>query len=174
VAAEDLVFLDETGVNLAMVLAYARSARGKRAYAKQPKGRGENLSILGAMTLKDGFLEGISFKGGTNGALFLWFIETRLCPALWPGAVVVMDNLPAHKVEGVRSAIEAVGARLVYLSPYSPDFNPIENLWSKLKQHIRTIEPRTLEALHEAITHGLSLISSKDVRHWFTHCCYCA
>jgi transposase len=174
IAAENLVFIDETGVNLAMVLAYARAQRGQRAYAQQPKGRGKNISIIGAMTLKDGFLEGVSFTGGTTGDVFLWFIETRLCPVLWPGAVVVMDNLTAHKVEGVQSAIEAVGARVVYLSPYSPEFNPIENLWSKLKGYLRAVEARHKDGLHEAISQGLSLITLQDVCHWFTHCCYCA
>lgn len=168
------MFLDETGVNLAMVLMYARAQRGQRAYAKQPKGRGKHLSIIGAMSLKAGFLEGLSFTGGLNGDTFLWFIETVLCPVLWTDAVVVMDNLPAHKVDGVRQAIEAVGARLVYLSPYSPDFNPIENLWSKLKGHLRAVEARSQEALHAAIAQGLNLITLKDVRNWFTHCCYCA
>jgi transposase len=174
VSAEDLVFLDETGVNLAMVSLYARAQRGQRAYAQQPKGRGKNLTILGAMSLKAGFLEGLSFSGGTTGDLFLWFIETLLCPLLWPEAVVVMDNLPAHKVDGVKQAIEAVGARLIYLSPYSPDFNPIENLWSKLKGYLRAVEARTSEALHQAIAQGLSLITSQDVQNWFTHGCYCA
>lgn len=157
-----------------MVALYARSLRGQRAYAQQPKGRGKNISLIGAMSLKAGFVEGLSFTGGTTGDVFLWFVETLLCPLLWPGAVVVMDNLPAHKVDGVRQVIEAVGARLVYLSPYSPDFNPIENLWSKLKGYLRAVEARTPETLHEAIAQGLSLISLQDVRHWFTHCCYCA
>ncbi|NEQ47049.1 MAG: IS630 family transposase [Leptolyngbya sp. SIOISBB] len=174
VTAEDLVFLDETGVNLAMVSLYARAQRGQRAYAQQPKGRGKNLTILGAMSLKAGFLEGLSFSGGMTGDLFLWFIETLLCPLLWTGAVVVMDNLPAHKVEGVKQAIEAVGVRLLYLAPYSPDLNPIENLWSKLKGHLRAVEARTAEALHQAIAQGLSLITLQDVRNWFTHGCYCA
>ncbi|MEM6521824.1 MAG: IS630 family transposase [Cyanobacteria bacterium P01_C01_bin.70] len=151
VAAEDLGFLDETGVNLAMGSLYARAQRGQRAYAQQPKGRGKNLTILGVMSLKAGFLEGLSFTGGTTGDVFLWFIETLLSPLLWPGAVVVMDNLSAHKVDGVRQAIEAVGARLLYLSPYSPDFNPIENLWSKLKGYLRAVEARTSEALHTAL-----------------------
>ena len=168
------MFLDETGVNLAMVLMYARAQRGQRAYAQQPKRRGKHLSIVGAVSLKAGFLEGMSFTGSLNGDTFLWFIETVLCPVLWPDAVVVMDNLPAHKVEGVRQAIEAVGAQLVYLSPYSPDFNPIENLWSKLKGHLRAVEARSQDALHEAIAQGLNLITLKDVRNWFTHCCYCA
>ena len=168
------MFLDETGVNLAMVSAYARAQRGQRAYAQQPKGYGPNLSVIGAMSLKEGFVEGLSFFGGTSGDVFVWFIETCLCPRLWPGAVVVMDNLPAHKVEGVRQAIEAVGARLLYLSPYSPDFNPIEQLWSKLKGYLRSVEARTTEALHQAIAQGLRQITPDDVRHWFTHCCYCA
>ena len=168
------MFLDETGVNLAMVSLYARAQRGQRAYAQQPKGRGKTLTILGAMSLKAGFLKGLSFSGGTTGDRFLWFIEPLLCPLLWPGAVVVMDNLPAHTVEGVKPAIEAVGARLLDLSPYSPDFNPIENLWSKLKGPLRAVEARTSQALHEEIAQGLSLITLQDVQNWFTHGCYCA
>ena len=112
-----------------MVSLYARAVKGKRAYSKRPLKRGKNISIIGAMTLNQGFLTGLSFDGGTNGDLFLWFIEEILVPQLWAGAVVVMDNLPAHKVQGVSEAIASVGARLVYLSPYSPDFNPIEHLW---------------------------------------------
>lgn len=112
-----LVFLDETGGNLAMVNLYARAQKGHRAYAKQPKAQGKNISIVGVMTLNAGFLSGLSFEGGLNGDLFLWFVETVLCPFLWPGAVVVMDNLSAHKVEGVQAAIEAIGA--------SPPIRPI-------------------------------------------------
>ncbi len=96
-----------------------------------------------------------------------------MAPQLWSGAVVVMDNLPAHKVDGVIEAIQAVGASVVYLSPYSPDFNPIENLWSKLKAHLRSVAARTRETLNDAVRDGLNLISLEDVRHWFTHCCYC-
>jgi transposase len=118
-----------------MVLACARAQRGRRAYAPQPKAHGENISLIGAMSLKDGFLNGLSFIGGTTGDLFLWLIEILLCSHLWPGAVVVMDNLPAHKVA---EAITAAGARLVYLSPYSPEFSPIEHLWSKLKAFFRS------------------------------------
>ena len=126
-----------------MVSLYARAVKGKRAYSKRPLKRGKNISIIGAMTLNQGFLTGLSFDGGTNGDLFLWFIEEILVPQLWAGAVVVMDNLPAHKVQGVSEAIASVGARLVYLSPYSPDFNPIEHLWSKLKSYLRSVQPRT-------------------------------
>ena len=83
-----------------------------------------------------------------------------------------MDNLPAHKVQGVSSAIESVGAKVIYLSPYSPDFNPIEHLWSKLKAYLRKVEARTKDILHDAIRDGLNLITLKDVQNWFTHCCY--
>ena len=84
-----------------------------------------------------------------------------------------MDNLPAHKIDGVIEAIQAVGASVVYLSPYSPDFNPIENLWSKLKAYLRSVAARTRETLNDAVRDGLNLISLEDVRHWFIHCCYC-
>ncbi len=172
IKVEDLVFLDETGVNLAMISLYARATKGQRAYGTKPVKKGKNVSILGAMSLNEGFLAGFSFDGGTNGDIFLWFIENVLVPQLWMGAVVVMDNLPAHKVIGVTEAIEAVGAKVIYLSPYSPDFNPIEHLWSKLKAFLRKVAARTKDILHDAIRDGLNLISLKDVRNWFTHCCY--
>ncbi|NJL41326.1 MAG: transposase [Leptolyngbyaceae cyanobacterium SM1_4_3] len=114
------MFLDETGVNLAMVKGYGRALKGQRAYGAQPKATGKNVSIIGVMTLATGFLTGLSFEGGTHGDLFLWFVETVLCPCLWVGAVVVMDNLSAHKVAGVTAAIEAVGARVIYLSLTHP------------------------------------------------------
>ncbi len=155
-----------------MVSLYARATKGQRAYASKPVKKGQNLSILGAMSLNHGFLAGFSFDGGTNGDIFLWFIQNVLVPQLWLGAVVVMDNLPAHKVQGVTEAIEAVGAQVIYLSPYSPDFNPIEHLWSKLKALLRKVAARTKDVLHDAIREGLNLISLKDVRNWLTHCCY--
>jgi transposase len=170
----DLVFLDETGVNLAMQAAYARSLKGLRAYSKKPAKQGKNVSIIGAITLTMGWIAGFSFEGGTTADIFLWFIEDVLAPQLWPGAVVVMDNLPAHKVEGVREALSAVGARLIYLSPYSPDFNQIENLWSKLKTYLKSAEARTFDTLHDAIRDGLKLVNLHDIRNWFAHCCYCA
>ena len=94
---------------------YARSAKGQRAYAPKPKKKGKNLTTLGVITLTVGWLAGFSFEGAITGDVFLWFIEEVLVPHLWPGAVVVMDNLPAHKVEGVREAITAVGADVIYL-----------------------------------------------------------
>jgi transposase len=156
-----------------MQAAYARSAKGDRAYSKKPAQKGKNVSIIGVITLAMGWIAGFSFEGGTTADVFVWFIEEVLAPQLWPGAVVVMDNLPAHKVEGVREALKSVGARLIYLSPYSPDFNPIESLWSKLKAYLRSVEARTHETLHDAIRDGLSLVCLEDIRNWFAHCCYC-
>ncbi len=172
IKVSDFVFLDETGFNRAMVEVYARALRGQRAYGPKPP-RGKNISVIGAMSLVAGFMAGFSFEGGTNGDTFLWYVEQVLVPNLWPGAVVVMDNLSAHKVDGVVEAIERAGARVLYLSPYSPDFNPIENLWSKLKQYVRLAETSTKEMLHSAIQAGLDRISLEDVRNWFCHCCYC-
>lgn len=166
------MFLDETGVNLAMVLLYARALKGERAYGNRPRNKGKNVTLIGAIAMT-GMIASFSFDGATDRDVFLFFIEEVLCPQLWPGAVVVMDNLSAHQADGVREAIENVGARLVYLSPYSPDFNPIENCWSKLKAYLRKMEVRTREALDEAITEVLNLLTLKDIRNWFAHGCYC-
>ena len=99
-------------------------------------------------------------------------MKEGLVPQLWTGACVVMDNLPAHKVAAIREAIEAAGARLVYLSPYSPDFNPIENCWSKVKELLRSLAARTYSELDDAITKALTTITTQDIVGWFTHCCY--
>lgn len=120
---EDLVFIDETGSNLAMTRRYARSLKGTRAYGSCPQGRGSNITLVGAMA-RGGMIAAMTFAGGTDAAAFETYVTQVLTPNLWRGACVVMDNLPAHKVSRIREAIEAVGARLVYLSPYSPDFNP--------------------------------------------------
>lgn len=173
VSPENLVFLDETGVNLAMVPLYARAFKGQRAYSKRPEKKGNNVTLIGAITLS-GLMAGFSFEGATNGDTFLFFVEHLLCPQLWTGAVVVMDNLRAHKVSGVSEALAKVGASVVYLSPYSPDFNPIENYWSKLKSRLRRIEARTKERLDDAISEAINLVTLTDIRNWFAHRCYCS
>ena len=169
---ENLVFIDEMGANLALARGYARSFQGTRAYSQQPFYPGQHLTLIGAIALK-GFIGGMTLEGGTNGTAFQVFLDKVLLPQLWPGACVVMDNLPAHKVKGVREKIESVGACLIYLSPYSPDFNPIENCWSKLKAYLREVAARSRELLEEAISLGLDLITELDIRNWFAHCCYC-
>jgi transposase len=115
----------------------------------------------------------MTVDGGTDGNVFRTFVQEILVPCLWSGAVVVMDNLSAHQVKGIEEMIESTGARGVYLSPYSPDFNPIENCWSKLKEYLRSLAIRTRYALEQAISEALNLITIKDLNNWFTHCCYC-
>lgn len=155
-----------------MTRIYGRSKKGKRAYDHQtPSNKGKNVTMLGALSL-DGIIAALTYQGGTNGLTFITYVEKVLVPKLWPGACVVMDNFSSHKVKGVREAIEAAGARLVYLSPYSPDFSPIENCWSKIKQHLRSIGARTYETLDEAITEAMGAVTSKDTVGWFSHCCY--
>ena len=168
----DLVFLDESGVNRAMTRTHARSRRGTRAFGCAPRNWGANVSILGALTLH-GPLPPMCINGATDGAVFLAYLERFLVPHLWPGAVVVLDNLGAHKVRGVREKIEAAGARLLYLPPYRPDFNPIEMAWSKLKSYLRQVAARTTETLDRAIAEGWQAVSASDAEGYFAHCGYC-
>lgn len=169
---QDLIFIDETGMNLGLSRTCARSIQGTRAYGTKPYERGANISLIGAISLK-GFLGSMTVSGGTDGAAFRVFIEKILVPCLWPGATVVMDNLSAHKVKGISELIEAAGASIIYLSPYSPDLNPIESCWSKLKEYLRSVSARTRETLELALVQGFDLITLKDIKNWFTHCCYC-
>lgn len=109
-----------------------------------------------------------------TGEDFKQFVSEHLVPTLWPGAVVVMDHLKAHKVEGIEQMIEAVGARVVYLSPYSPEFNPIEHAWWQLKAFIRRFVPKSVEAITKLLELGASLCSSRELRNYLAYCCYCA
>jgi len=169
---EDFVFIDEAGVNLALVRLYARALKGKRARGAKPQRRGKNISMIGAIALK-GIIASVNVYGASNGITFEAFVINKLVPQLWEGACVVLDNSTIHKGDEVRSAIESVGAKLVFLSPYSPEFNPIENLWSKLKSILRSLGARTYKALDEAIALAYAQISQENIRNWFAHCCYC-
>ena len=171
VRPQDLVFVDESGVNLAMTRLYARSRRGARAFGSAPRNWGENVTILSALCLR-GPLASMYLPGAADGPVFLTYLKKVLVPKLWKGAVVVMDNLGAHKVKGVQTLLESVGARLVYLPPYSPDFNPIELAWSKFKNHLRRLGARTRRALARAIRTGLATITPNDARGFFRHCGY--
>jgi transposase len=146
-------------------------SRGQRAYGKRPQKRDKNVTMIGAIALK-GLMAPVTFEGGTDGEAFKAYIQQVLVPQLWLGACVVMDNFSSHKVAGVKEAIKAAGARLVYLSPYSPDFNPIENCWSKLKTFLRSKAARTHEALQKAIKDAIETITAQDLIGWFTHSCY--
>jgi transposase len=172
VKAEDLVFIDEAGVNLAMVRLYARALRGQRARGSRPQKRGKNVSIIGAITLKN-MLAFFNVLGSVDGITFEAFIVRKLVPKLWKGAVVIMDNCSIHQRKTIEKALKKVGARLIYLSPYSPEFSPIENLWSKVKTLLRTLGARTYRALDEALEQAYQQVTEQDLCHWFTHCCYC-
>ncbi|MFN6473038.1 MAG: IS630 family transposase [Nostoc sp. SerVER01] len=158
----DLVFIDEAGVNIAMTRHFARSPKGSRAYGDRPDGRGKNVTMIGAMSMS-GIIAAMTFQGGTDTNAFYTYVTQVLVPKLWSGACVVMDNFSSHKVTGIRQAIESVGARLVYLSPYSPDFSPIENCWSKVKECLRSLAARTYEELDCAITNALLTVTNKDI-----------
>ena len=137
VAPEDLIYLDESGVSTQMTRLYARAPGGRRVHDAVPGGHWKMLTILGAMD-HTGMLAAMTVEAATDREVFLAYLEEVLCPKLRPGHVVVMDNLSAHKIDGVRERIEACGAQVLYLPPYSPDLNPIEKAWSKLKTALRT------------------------------------
>jgi transposase len=172
IAAEDLIFLDEMGSNLSLIRRGARSKKGTRARGSQPPRKGKNVSVLGALSL-EGMLVHRNIYGTTDGSSFEGFILRDLVPHLRDGVYVVMDNAKIHLGEMVRKFIESKGAKLIYLPPYSPDFSPIENCWSKLKNGLRKAGARTYEDLKEAIQKNLETVTKKDIYNWFTHGCYC-
>lgn len=163
--------MDETGTNAAMTPLYSRSLVGERARGKVPKNHGKNLTVVGAIAL-DGFRAMMAYEGGTTKIAFLHFVTHALAPSLHRGDVVVWDNLKAHYCEGVRAAVEAVGAKVMFLPPYSPELNPIEHTWSKLKGLLRREEARTLRTLALALQRSSTEISSDDLIGWFTNCGY--
>ena len=149
-----------------MTRLYARGLGGTRIHEAAPQGNWKILTILGAMSMR-GMIATMTIEEATDTDIFLAYLEQVLSPALKPGDVVVMDNLSAHKVDGVRQQIEAAGAELLYLPPYSPDLNPIEKAWSKLKQLLRAVMARTKEALDQAITQMLPQITQQNAEAWF-------
>jgi transposase len=166
---ETLVFVDESGCNLALTPLYGWAPRGERARAQAPRNRGPNTTVLAALTT-EGVLASMRIEGSANTEVFLTFLDQVLCPALRPGRLVVMDQLNVHKAAGVRQRIEACGCRLEFLPGYSPDFNPIEEAFSKLKTYLRRQKARTRERLDQAIDDGLQRLTAQDARGWFRHC----
>ena len=144
----------------------ARCLGGRRIHEATPGGHWKILTLLGAMSY-NGMVATMTIEEATDADIFLAYIEQVLCPALKPGDVVVMDNLSAHKVNGVQELIEKAGAEVLYLPPYSPDLNPIEKAWAKLKQLLRSAKARTKEALDQAITEALRRITQQDAKAWF-------
>src|SRR4051812_38430179 len=168
IAPARLVFIDETGIDTRMTRPYARAAKGRRATGKVPRGRWERLTVLGALAL-DGIVASRSVAAATGTAVFLAFTEEVLIPALRdrPDALVVMDNLGAHKAEKGREALDRAGLGHRYLPSYSPDLNPIEPAWSKLKTRLRAVGARSKEALEAALGPALATITAQDARAWF-------
>ena len=169
--AEDLVFVDESGANLALAPRYGWAPRGQRACGQAPCNRGRNTTLVAAMT-QDGLLASMTVEGAANTAVFLSYLDNVLCPALRPGQVVVLDNLSVHKSAAVAERIAATGCRLLFLPTYSPDFNPIEGAFGKLKNYLRRVAARTRDALEAAIAAGLATIGASDAQGWFRHCGY--
>ncbi|UPT99764.1 IS630 family transposase [Bradyrhizobium barranii subsp. apii] len=162
---ERLVFIDETSANAKMARRYGRSPRGERCRAAIPHGHWKTTTFTAGLR-SDGLIAPLVLDGPMDGDAFLAYVEQLLAPSLRPGDTVIMDNLPAHKVHGVREAIQAVGASLLYLPPYSPDFNPIEMAFSKLKALLRTAAARTMPDLWQAIANALKRFSPEECQNY--------
>ena len=154
-----------------MTRRYARAPRGFRAVGSVPLNYGQNLTVLAALDCR-GIRASMLVPGAVDGTVFLRFLTQVLGPQLRPGDIVVLDNLAAHKVAGVVAAIEARGATVCYLPPYSPDYNPIEPAWSKIKEILRAAGARTKRKLYRALKGALAAVSASDARGWFAHCGY--
>lgn len=171
IARRRLKFLDETGVTIRLTPLYGRAAPGVRVVDKVPRNYGKSLSLLAVLS-PQGMSAPMTVVGPVDTTVFRAYVEQVLGPTLTPGDIVVMDNLRVHKVTGIVEAIAARGARVEYLPPYSPDLNPIEQGWSKLKPALRQRKARTRRTLERALATLLPTISSADARAWFRHCGY--
>jgi transposase len=170
--ARRLVFIDESGFHTSMTRLRARAPRGDRAYGKVPRNRGKNQTLIASITLEGGMGEALAIEGGTDAELFEAYVGELLAPTLEAGQVVVLDGLGAHRTRRVRELVEARGADLLFLPSYSPDLNPIEEAFSKIKNIVRKVGARAREALDEAISEAMSAVTLEDVAGWFSHCGY--
>jgi transposase len=161
-----LVFLDETGASTNMARRYGRAPRGERCVAAVPHGHGHTTTFIAGLR-HDDITAPMGADGAMTGALFLQYIQECLCPTLHPGDIVIADNLRRHTVAGVKEAVEAVGAHIRYLPPYSPDLNPIEKLFAKLNALLRKAAPRTVDALWKEIGSLLDRFTSDECTHYF-------
>jgi transposase len=168
-----LVFIDETWAKTNFTRLRGRCRRGKRLVAKVPHGHWKTTTFVAALR-HDGLTAPTVIDGAMDGSLFLAYVEQQLVPTLRPGEIVVMDNLSAHKVAGVRQAIEKGGASVVYLPPYSPDLNPIELAFAKLKWLLRSAGARTVDRLWNLLGEILSQFSPQECANYLRHCGYLA
>jgi transposase len=166
-----LIFIDESGLNLALTRRYARAPRGVRAVGSVPQNYGQSLTVLAALDCY-GMRAALLMPGATDREVFLRFLQQVLGPPLRPGAVVVMDNLTAHKGAEVAEALRTLGAQLHYLPPYSPDYNPMEWAWSKIKTLLRGIGARTYRKLYRSLHTTLAQVTAQDAEAWFKYCGY--
>ncbi len=168
-----LVFLDESGARTDLARVRGRCPRGERLASELPHGHWKTYTMVGAVRTR-GACAAALIDGPMDGDVFRAYVTLVLAPTLSPGDVVVMDNLQSHKASGVREAIESAGATLLYLPPYSPDYNPIENMWGKVKSLLRAAAARTYEALQRAVWAALDAVTPNDCRGFFRHCGYAA
>ena len=165
-------FLDESGALTNLVRTYGRSGCGARCGGATPHGHWKVMTAVAAVRLGDGVIAPFTIDAAMDGEIFITYVARVLVPTLRPGDVVVMDNLAAHKRPPVRAMIEAAGATVLYLPPYSPDFNPIEMIWSKVKRLLRSFAARTIDALHEAFGRAFAAVTPGDILGCFRHCGY--
>ncbi len=166
-----LVFLDESGAKTNMTRLYGRTFGGQRLVDATPHGHWCTTTMISALRL-DGRTADMVIEGATDGPAFLAYTQKFLPLILSPGDIVVMDNLAPHKMLAVIQSIEATGAEVWFLPPYSPDFNPIEKMWSKIKAYLRKVKARTKEALWQAIGDALKIVTASDAFGWFKSCGY--
>ena len=166
-----LVFLDESGVNINMTRSYGRSIGKKRVVEKVPLKRSKRRSIVGAIRV-DGTIRYRTFEGSINGKRFLEYLKVTLLPSIKPLDIVIMDNLNVHKVKGVEELILSVGAIPLYLPAYSPDLNPIELMWSKVKSFLKSWKIREIDLLKNYIRKAILKVNQLDIINWFNHIGY--
>jgi transposase len=168
---EQFVFVDESGTHTSLTRLYGWAPHDRRATGAVPRNHGKNTTLVAALT-PDGLQTPWLIEGAMDTATFEWYIAEQLAPTLQPGQVVVVDNLSAHKAESIRQALAARGCSLLFLPPYSPDFTPIEQAFSKLKAILRGLGARTREALQEAVRLAIEAITRDDATAWFAHAGY--
>lgn len=169
---ERFVFVEECSSNTSLAPLYGWAPRGERAHQKAPRNWGKNITLLSSIGKERGMGASLVVEGSTNGMVFQTYLEDVLLPTLERGQIVVMDNLSAHKGERVRELIEGKGCELIYLPPYSPDLNPIEQAFSKFKSYLREACARSQDTLMEVIGEALSTITASDAEGFFEHCGY--
>ena len=163
-------FIDESGAKTNMIRTRGRCPKGRRLLSSAPAGHWNATTMIAAIGL-DGVHAPFALDGGIDGDAFLIYVE-KVLPTLRGGEIVVLDNLSSHKLPRIAELIESAGAEVWYLPPYSPDFNPIENMWSKVKQVLRSIAARTFDGLVDAIRSALNRVAATDLLGWFNHCGY--